>query len=264
MENESVGCDSCPAMTRRPELPDPRQLSVEFSTPYQENDPLTKGRCPIWQRLLRSRPCLSKIPDAWSTSTCLSSALAFPESARLITSRRNVRPRPTRYWTAKARSGEPGTCSATRVSVPIPTCIRSATRFVPGADKKAIADGASIRQYIVETAQEYGIDRKIRFGHQVTQASWSSQDAAWTVDATGPDGSTVRFACNFLCMCSGYYDYAEGYMPGWPGMDRYQGRIVHPQHWPEDLDHEGKRIVVIGSGATAVTLVPAWQRRPHT
>jgi cation diffusion facilitator CzcD-associated flavoprotein CzcO len=73
----------------------------------------------------------------------------------------------------------------------------------------------------------------------------------------GPDGQPVRLACNFLCMCSGYYDYAQGYMPGWPGVGRYQGRIVHPQSWPEDLDHEGKRIVVIGSGATAVTLVPA-------
>ncbi len=129
--------------------------------------------------------------------------------------------------------------------------------FRPWRDRKAIADGSSIREYIAETAREYGIDRKIRFGHQVTHASWSSRDAAWTVDATGPEGKTAQFACNFLCMCSGYYDYAEGYMPGWPGMDRYQGRIVHPQSWPEDLDYEGKRIVVIGSGATAVTLVPA-------
>ncbi len=129
--------------------------------------------------------------------------------------------------------------------------------FRPWRDKKAIADGSSIRNYIAETAREYGIDRKIRFGHQVTLASWSSRDAAWTVDATGPEGKTVQFACNFLCMCSGYYDFAEGYMPGWPGMDRYQGRIVHPQSWPEDLDLQGKRIVVIGSGATAVTLVPA-------
>ena len=129
--------------------------------------------------------------------------------------------------------------------------------FRPWRDRKAIADGSSIREYIVETAQEYGIDRKIRFGHQVTHASWSSEDAAWTVDAIGPEGKTVPFACNFLCMCSGYYDYAEGYMPGWPGMDRYHGPIVHPQSWPEDIDYEGKRIVVIGSGATAVTLVPA-------
>jgi monooxygenase len=129
--------------------------------------------------------------------------------------------------------------------------------FRPWQDRKAIADGSSIRNYIAETAQEYGIDRKIRFGHQVTRASWSPRNAAWTIDATGPDGKTVQFACNFLCMCSGYYDYDEGYMPGWPGMERYQGRIVHPQSWPEALNYEGKRIVVIGSGATAVTLVPA-------
>ncbi len=128
--------------------------------------------------------------------------------------------------------------------------------FLPWRDKNAIADGASIRKYIAETAHEYGIDRKIRFGHQVTRASWSSQNAAWTVDVTGPDGKPVQLACNFLCMCSGYYDYTEGYMPGWPAMDQYQGRIVHPQSWPLDLDYEGKRVVVIGSGATAVTLVP--------
>ncbi len=132
--------------------------------------------------------------------------------------------------------------------------------FRPWQDRKAIADGSSIRQYIAETAQEYGIDHHIRFGHQVTRASWSSRDAAWTVDATRPDGKTVQFACNFLCMCSGYYDYAEGYMPGWPGMHRYEGRIVHPQSWPEDLDYDDKRIVVIGSGSTAVTLVPALAR----
>ncbi len=129
--------------------------------------------------------------------------------------------------------------------------------FRPWRNSTPIGDGSSIRKYIAETAHEYGIDRKIRFGHQVTLASWSSEDALWTVDAMGPEGKPVQLACNFLCMCSGYYDYAEGYMPGWPGMDGYHGRIVHPQSWPEDLDCEGKQIVVIGSGATAVTLVPA-------
>jgi monooxygenase len=129
--------------------------------------------------------------------------------------------------------------------------------FFPWRDKRPIADGPSIRKYIAETARRYGIDRKIRFGHQVTRASWSSQDAVWTIDATAPDGKTVQFACNFLCLCSGYYDYAEGYMPGWPGIEQYQGRVVHPQSWPEDLDYAGKQVVVIGSGATAVTLVPA-------
>jgi monooxygenase len=129
--------------------------------------------------------------------------------------------------------------------------------FRPWREAKAIADGPSILSYIRETAREYGIDRAIRFGHRVKRATWSSQEAAWTVEATVPSGKTVRFRTNFLYMCSGYYDYAEGYMPGWPGMDLYTGRIVHPQQWPEDLDYQGKRIIVIGSGATAVTLVPA-------
>src|ERR1700678_3556516 len=132
--------------------------------------------------------------------------------------------------------------------------------FRPWREKKSIADGASIVNYIRETASEYGIDQKIRYAHTVTQASWSSPNAEWTVHATGPEGKQLQFTCNFLYMCSGYYDYAQGYMPGWPQMDRYRGRIVHPQHWPEDLDVAGQRIVVIGSGATAVTLVPALAR----
>jgi monooxygenase len=132
--------------------------------------------------------------------------------------------------------------------------------FRPWRGKKSIADGSSIVDYIRETAHDYGIDQKIRYGYTVTQASWSSASAAWTVEATGPEGKPVEFTCNFLYMCSGYYDYAQGYMPGWPGMDRYRGQVVHPQHWPEDLDVTGKRVVVIGSGATAVTLVPALAR----
>jgi monooxygenase len=132
--------------------------------------------------------------------------------------------------------------------------------FRPWKERKAIADGGAIVNYIRETAREYGVDQKIRFGHRVTQASWSSPDALWTVHAAGSEAKPVQFTCNFLYMCSGYYDYAEGYMPGWTGMDRFRGRIVHPQKWPADLDYEGKRIVVIGSGATAVTLVPALAR----
>jgi monooxygenase len=132
--------------------------------------------------------------------------------------------------------------------------------FRPWREAKAIADGPSILSYIRDTAIENGIDRQIRYGHQVKLASWSSADAAWTIAAALPDGKTVRLTANFLFMCSGYYDYAAGYMPGWPGMDIYGGRIVHPQQWPEDLDYAGKRVVVIGSGATAVTLVPAMAR----
>jgi monooxygenase len=130
-------------------------------------------------------------------------------------------------------------------------------RFRPWREAKAIADGPSILEYIRETAQEYGIDRKIRCGHQVKVARWSSLDAEWTLEATKADGSTVRFTCNFLYMCSGYYDYTGGYMPVWSGMEKFRGQIVHPQKWPENLDYEDKRVAVIGSGATSVTLVPA-------
>jgi cation diffusion facilitator CzcD-associated flavoprotein CzcO len=102
----------------------------------------------------------------------------------------------------------------------------------------------------------------IRYGHRVRRANWSSEHAAWTVEAeTEPDKSPVQFTCNFLYLCTGYYDYEGGYTPEWPGVERFGGRIVHPQKWPEDLDYTGKRVVVIGSGATAVTLVPAMAER---
>jgi monooxygenase len=129
--------------------------------------------------------------------------------------------------------------------------------FRPWDDARAIADGPSILRYLAETAKEYGVDRKIRFGHKVVGASWRSADARWTLDVRGAGGDTLRFSCNFLFLCAGYFEYAEGYMPGWPGMERFAGPIVHPQQWPEDLLYVGKRVVVIGSGATAVTLVPA-------
>ena len=112
-----------------------------------------------------------------------------------------------------------------------------------------------------ETAKAYGVDRHIRFGLKVVRASWRSEDARWTLDVAGPDGETLELSCNFLFLCTGYYEYAEGYMPGWPGMERFAGRIVHPQTWPEDLRYDGKRVVVIGSGATAVTIVPAMAAR---
>ena len=128
--------------------------------------------------------------------------------------------------------------------------------FRPWREAKTIADGPSIRSYVRDTAAHYNIEEKIRFNHWVTDFSWSSQDARWTVMATR-DGESVSFTCNFLWGCSGYYRYAEGYTPDFEGIDRFEGKIVHPQHWPEDLDYEGKRIVVIGSGATAVTLIPS-------
>lgn len=129
--------------------------------------------------------------------------------------------------------------------------------FKPWREAKAIADGPSIRKYVRETASENGIDKHIRFNHMVKRASWSSEDACWTVEAeTGAEKRVVRFTCNFLFMCSGYYSYAGGYDPEFPGRADFKGRIVHPQKWPEDLDYKGKRVVIIGSGATAVTLVP--------
>ena len=127
--------------------------------------------------------------------------------------------------------------------------------FKPWKEAKAIADGPSILNYVRETAAENGIDRHIRFNHMVKRASWSTEDAAWTVEAE-QGGKTVRITCNFLFLCGGYYSYEGGYSPDFPGAERFKGAIVHPQKWPEGLDYRGKKVVVIGSGATAVTLVP--------
>jgi cation diffusion facilitator CzcD-associated flavoprotein CzcO len=134
--------------------------------------------------------------------------------------------------------------------------------FRPWTNPKAIADGPSILAYLRETAEAFGIDRKIRYGHKVERASWSSADARWTVEARDAStGELRRFTCSFLFMCAGYYDYDEGHSPEFPGSERFKGRVVHPQHWTPDVDYEGKRVVVIGSGATAVTLVPELSRR---
>jgi cation diffusion facilitator CzcD-associated flavoprotein CzcO len=127
--------------------------------------------------------------------------------------------------------------------------------FKPWTEAKAIADGPNILKYVRETAAEHGIDQHIRFGHQVKRASWSTADALWTVEAEA-GGEIRRFTCNFLLMCSGYYDYAGGYDPAFEGAQDFRGPIVHPQKWPADLNYAGKRVVVIGSGATAVTIVP--------
>src|SRR5262245_8074539 len=115
-------------------------------------------------------------------------------------------------------------------------------RFRPWRGDKAIADGPSILEYLNDPAREYGIDSKIRFHHKVTRATWSSSDARWTLEVLGPEDEILTYTCTFLQMCSGYYDYDAGYMPGWPGMERFKGRIVHPQKWPEDLDYAGKRV----------------------
>jgi monooxygenase len=130
--------------------------------------------------------------------------------------------------------------------------------FRPWGHDRTIADGGSILQYIQETAAEAGIDRKVRFGHRVVSAAWSTDEARWLVTAERVGtGETVELTCNFLFSCSGYYRYDRGYLPDFAGMDDFAGTIIHPQAWPEDFDHAGKRIVVIGSGATAITLIPS-------
>jgi monooxygenase len=131
-------------------------------------------------------------------------------------------------------------------------------RFRPWAEAKSIVGGDSVLEYVRQTARDHGIDRHIRFGHRVAAAVWSSNEARWTVAAerSGSD-ERVRLTCDFLWTCTGYYRYDEGYTPEFKGVERFSGPVVHPQHWPEDLEYAGKRVVVIGSGATAVTLVPA-------
>lgn len=130
--------------------------------------------------------------------------------------------------------------------------------FRPWRQGKAIADGPSILDYLKNTATENGIDQQIRYNHWVTHYDWSSEDATWTVTAKDQKtGRPVKLTCNFLLNCSGYYRYDQGYMPDFPGIKQFKGQVIHPQHWPEDLDYTGKRVVVIGSGATAVTLVPS-------
>ena len=136
--------------------------------------------------------------------------------------------------------------------------------FRPWTSPKMIAPGDDIREYITATARDEGIDRHIRFRHRIHRVAWSSQEAKWTVDATsrldeGRD-EPVTLTCNFLLACAGYYRYSAGYSPEFPDIDRFAGRVVHPQAWPENLDYAGKRVVIIGSGATAVTLLPALAR----
>ncbi len=159
-------------------------------------------------------------------------------------------------------------------------------RFRPWTESKAIADGPSILRYIRETSAEYDLDKTIRYGHRVRRAEWSSEEARWTIEAETmavgrissqgdgdskenadlpqsrenakePQSKTLTFTCNFLYLCTGYYEYESGYTPDWPGFAEYAGTVIHPQKWPESLDFAGKKVLVIGSGATAVTLVPA-------
>lgn len=134
--------------------------------------------------------------------------------------------------------------------------------FRPWTDAKAIADGPAILDYIEDTAREFGVDQHIRTQHRVVRADWSTEKAVWNVLVErGPDREQLRFCCRFLFMCTGYYDYARGYTPEWEGIADFAGTLVHPQFWPDDLDYAGKRVAVIGSGATAVTLVPELARQ---
>src|SRR6478735_8964227 len=129
-------------------------------------------------------------------------------------------------------------------------------RWRPWRGEKALADGPSILQYVRDVAQEYGVDELIRYGQKVVRADWDSTTARWTVQVETPDGPH-EISAGFLLGCTGYYDYEGGYAPVFPGQDDFAGQIIHPQKWPEDLDYTGRKVVVIGSGATAVTLVPA-------
>ena len=134
-------------------------------------------------------------------------------------------------------------------------------KFRPWRDPRVLADARSIRQYLADTAADYGVDKSIHYGLKVVGADWSSADARWTVttlyEATG---ETRYYTCRYLISCTGYYNYDTGYLPTFPGVNRFTGRRVHPQDWPEDLDYADKKVVVIGSGATAITIVPAMAR----
>lgn len=130
-------------------------------------------------------------------------------------------------------------------------------RFRPWTQPQSIADGQAILTYIRDTARDAGIDRHVHFGLKVVRAEWTSASALWTVTALRADGSETQLTCRFLYNCAGYYSYDSGHTPTFPGIGSFTGQVVHPQSWPEDLDYTGKRVVVIGSGATAITLVPA-------
>jgi len=125
-----------------------------------------------------------------------------------------------------------------------------------------IASGEEILTYLGEVIEDNGIGEHIRYGHRISRCSWSSRDSLWTVEATRQsDGATVIFTCNFLWMCQGYYDHEHPYIPDWPGRDRYRGLFIHAQLWDPAIDYSGKRVLVIGSGATAATVIPAFAEK---
>ena len=131
-------------------------------------------------------------------------------------------------------------------------------RFKPWTADKAIADGPAILDYLEETIRENNLEQKIHYNQHVSSAQWSTQNSRWTLNVTDKTtGVTSESTCGYLFMCSGYYSYKQGFTPEFPGIDQFKGKVVHPQQWPQDLDYKNKRVVVVGSGATAVTLVPA-------
>lgn len=129
--------------------------------------------------------------------------------------------------------------------------------FKPWTNPKALADGPSILSYLEEAIDEYEVRQHIQFGVKVTSASWSSEESIWTVSTLSNNGDVAQTCCRILFMCSGYYNYDSGYTPEFKGLESFKGRLIHPQHWPEDLDYRNKKVAIIGSGATAVTIVPA-------
>lgn len=136
--------------------------------------------------------------------------------------------------------------------------------FKPWSSDKAIADGPSIMNYLKETVKENDLEKKIIFNSKILTANWDSSSQIWNVlIKNNQDHSEISLSCNFLFMCTGYYNYEKGYTPDFKGLNEFQGKIVHPQHWPENLDYEGKNIVVIGSGATAATIVPELSKRAN-
>jgi cation diffusion facilitator CzcD-associated flavoprotein CzcO len=137
-------------------------------------------------------------------------------------------------------------------------------RFKPWSGPP-IATGEQIQSYLQEVIAENGIGPRIRYRHRIDRAHWSSSTSRWTIEVTNlGSGEQKILTTNFVWLCSGYYDHAEGYTPAWLGMSDFKGQIVHPQNWPSDLDYKGKRVLVIGSGATAATLVPAIVLLPTT
>ncbi len=187
-------------------------------------------------------------------------------SAPRITSRPSGRARLSPYWRGGIRSAEPGACTSTRAFAPTSDMPTFGYGFKPWTHRKAIADGHIILDYPQQTIDEFALGEHIRFGHKVHNANFDTAHGRWTLTSTHPTtGQTTTFTSRFLFLGTGYYDYDNPFIPEFAGREDFDGQVVHPQHWPVDLDYTGKRVVVIGSGATAVTLIPSMADRngPH-